>query len=95
MNTDRIEKIQKGTAHPESTSVAQALLQVWNECAQENEHKKCERCEALNDMNTILEAVIMEQPLVDLMRKLLKKGDSLEDVVVEICKRTLKKVGKK
>ena len=94
MNTDRIEKIQKGTAHPESTSVAQALLQVWNECELENTHKKCERCEALNDMHKILEAVLMEQPIVELMRELLKKGNDLEDTVAEVCKQTLKKVGK-
>ena len=35
MNTGRIQEIHLGTAYPESTSVAQALLQVWNECAQE------------------------------------------------------------
>jgi hypothetical protein len=35
MNTDRIEQIQKETAYPESVSVQQALLKVWNECEQE------------------------------------------------------------
>lgn len=35
MNTDRIEEIQKTTAYPESRSVQQALLQVWNECGHE------------------------------------------------------------
>lgn len=35
MNSNRIEEIQKETAHPESVSVYQALLQVWNECEQE------------------------------------------------------------
>jgi len=34
MNSDRIKEIQKTTAYPESISVAQALLQVWNECEQ-------------------------------------------------------------
>jgi hypothetical protein len=35
MNTERIKEIQSKTAYPESISVQQALLQVWNECEQE------------------------------------------------------------
>jgi hypothetical protein len=35
MNSDRIKEIQMKTAYPESVSVKQALLQVWNECEQE------------------------------------------------------------
>lgn len=35
MNSDRIRQIQKRTAYPDSISVQQALLQVWNECEQE------------------------------------------------------------
>ena len=35
MNTDRIKQIQQETAYPESVSVQQALLKVWNETAQE------------------------------------------------------------
>jgi len=35
MNSDRIKEIQEGTAYPYSVSVQQALLQVWNECEQE------------------------------------------------------------
>jgi hypothetical protein len=37
MNTDRIKEIQQTCAYPDSISVQQALLQVWNECAQEKE----------------------------------------------------------
>ena len=36
MTSDRIKQIQKETAYPESTSVQQALLKVWNECTQES-----------------------------------------------------------
>ncbi len=32
MNSQRIKDILKTTAYPESLSVHQALLQVWNEC---------------------------------------------------------------
>jgi hypothetical protein len=35
MNTERIKEIQQATAYPESVSVQQALLQVWNETEQE------------------------------------------------------------
>jgi hypothetical protein len=34
MNSKRIKEIQETTAYPESVSVHQALLQVWNECEQ-------------------------------------------------------------
>ena len=37
MNIDRIKEIQKETSYPESVSVQQALLKVWNECNQEKE----------------------------------------------------------
>lgn len=36
MNNNRIKEIQEKTAHPNSVSVMQALLQVWNECEQES-----------------------------------------------------------
>ena len=34
MKTDRIKEIQQKTAYPDSISVQQALLKVWNECEQ-------------------------------------------------------------
>jgi predicted RNA-binding Zn-ribbon protein involved in translation (DUF1610 family) len=35
MNLERIKEIQEETAYPDSISVQQALLKVWNECEQE------------------------------------------------------------
>jgi len=35
MTSERIKEIHEQTAYPESVSVKQALLQVWNECEQE------------------------------------------------------------
>lgn len=35
MNTDRIQQIQQETAYPQSISVQQALLKVWNETVQD------------------------------------------------------------
>jgi tyrosine-protein phosphatase YwqE len=40
MKAERIKKIQFDTAYPESQSVKQALLQVWNECEQEMGYTK-------------------------------------------------------
>ena len=40
MNTDRIKEIQEKTAYPNSVSVQQALLQVWNECQEDMADKK-------------------------------------------------------
>lgn len=34
MTSERIKAIQQQTAYPDSISVQQALLQVWNECSQ-------------------------------------------------------------
>jgi len=34
MTSERIKEIQQQTAYPDSISVQQALLQVWNECSQ-------------------------------------------------------------
>jgi hypothetical protein len=38
MTTDRIKEIQDKTAYPDSISVQQALLKVWNETEQEQLH---------------------------------------------------------
>jgi hypothetical protein len=55
MTTDRIKEIQEGTAYPNSKSVQLALLQVWNECAQQSQSeidsltKEVERLRKEND----------------------------------------------
>lgn len=35
MTTERIKEIQAETGYPDSVSIQQALLKVWNECEQE------------------------------------------------------------
>lgn len=37
MTTERIKEIQDKTAYPDSISVQQALMKVWNECEQEQD----------------------------------------------------------
>jgi len=44
VTSNRIEKLIKQTAYPESNSVYQAMLQVWNECQQEFNKQTCENC---------------------------------------------------
>ena len=40
MTSERIKEIQETTAYPDSLSVKQALLQVWNECGQEKSYSE-------------------------------------------------------
>jgi hypothetical protein len=47
MTTERIKEIQMETAYPDSVSVQQALLKVWNECVQS---QKAKEMEELNDI---------------------------------------------
>lgn len=51
MTTKRIEELQKKTAYPESHSVHEALLQVWNEMQQEYNSRVCGECIHYDDMN--------------------------------------------
>ena len=45
MTTERIDEICKQTAYPESHSVMEALLTVWNEMQQDcNKQKSCDGC---------------------------------------------------
>ena len=56
MNSNRIEELQKQTAYPESTSVQQALLQVWNEMQQDFNSRICKNCSYLQrDFNNTCE----------------------------------------
>ena len=52
MNTNRIKEIQQATAYPESVSVQQALLKVWNETEQKQSNRGfyCGDYEAGKDM---------------------------------------------
>ena len=40
MTSTRIRQIQEQTAYPDSLSVQQALLKVWNECCTQEQDKK-------------------------------------------------------
>ena len=44
MTSERIEELMKKTAYPESNSVHQAMLQVWNELQQDFNNRTCDSC---------------------------------------------------
>ena len=44
MTTDRIDELLSKTAYPESNSVREAMLQVWNELQQDFNSRKCVNC---------------------------------------------------
>ena len=54
MDIKRIEEIQKETAYPDSVSVQQALLKVWNECEQEKAVKNKSSMELENKIKCVL-----------------------------------------
>jgi len=55
MTSERIREIQEQTAYPESRSVHQALLQVWNECEQENNKQNSELLQSNKELLEALE----------------------------------------
>lgn len=73
MNADRIREIQLKTAHPLSTSVQQALMQVWNECAQESQARIAKLESENNDL--IVKVQFAESVIRDQDRMRETKGE--------------------
>ncbi len=69
MTPERIEEIQKTTSYPNSVSVQQALLTVWNECeqplAKENEELKNPCCCNCGSHNVVWYALQQEFQCTD------------------------------
>jgi hypothetical protein len=55
MNKERIKEIQLETAYPNSVSVQQALMKVWNECEQQSERMYSEE-----EVKHIIDATLIE-----------------------------------
>jgi hypothetical protein len=87
MTSERIKEIQQQTTYPDSISVQQALLQVWNECS------RLPQQEILDEYTTIINAIRQGtgMSIKDSKRALL---DVREDIV-ELCRQWYRKNGKK
>ena len=70
MNSERIKKIQSETPYPESRSIQQALLKVWNECQQENN----KNIEVLKNRNRTLEKTNLKH----------RKALGLENIIMDL-----------
>jgi len=93
VNTDRIKEIQKATAYPDSASVQQALLQVWNECQQDSNKANSVDIEELAKMKSTNYELQLQNNLfseeIERLRKMLRKEgviDWLDPVLAPINK---------
>jgi hypothetical protein len=73
MTTDRIKEIQDKTAFPDSVSVCQALLKVWNECEQDS-------LEIIKIQQELIK--VLESQVIDL--SMMSKIELGDDVIEEI-----------
>jgi hypothetical protein len=89
MTTDRIIEIHQATAYPESRSVYQALLQVWNECEQERNKIEAENFCHYSGLPSP-QSYVEEAKCYDKYNQLLKDGDYVDvqkDGVQQIYKK--------
>ena len=77
MTSERIKQIQETTAYPESVSVNSALLQVWNECGQEQSKDQ----QKMAKMETALKRIIEQNECC--------KEDYVISQIIEIAKQAL------
>ena len=75
MNTERIKEIQKETAYPNSRSVQQALLKVWNECEQE---KVVNKNDLLPDVISSFSTDMLQGELENRGFVVIKEGEHFE-----------------
>jgi hypothetical protein len=61
MTTERIKEIQAETGYPDSVSVQQALLKVWNECEQERV-KNCNTTAVSKSVEPVREPTVCSHP---------------------------------
>ena len=77
MTIDRIKEIQAETAYPNSISVQQALLKVWNECQQEQgQVKNC----SIPDVVGSLPLIEIDKEMLQMCVEMYKSGDKITAV---------------
>jgi chromosome segregation ATPase len=86
MTPERIKEIQSKTAYPQSVSVQQALLQVWNECEQHQQQKIEELQNQLYisdkaHQRVCAENVELEQKTEELQKEVKEKDEWTQTVV--------------
>jgi hypothetical protein len=74
MTVDRIKQIQDKTAFPDSVSVCQALLHVWNECEQD----ALEIIKVQQELIKVLESQVID---LSMMSKIELGDDVIEEIV--------------
>lgn len=79
MDSKRIQEIHEQTAYPDSISVQQALLRVWNECAREHNIIKREMLRIFNNFKLDIEIMNDSELPQDTKNKLVAKIDELLD----------------
>lgn len=78
MTSERIKEIQMTTAYPNSISVQQALLQVWNECEQDKVNMESEVIQKLKDPNFYIVnslKYLSKEDIYSIGKKLLKRAE--------------------
>lgn len=82
MNSDRIKEIQDKTGYTQSIGVTQALLQVWNECAQESEAR-------ISELENLLVSAMPEKDAEGIILKAKQTlGGEPGDSLIQLCIQT-------
>ena len=86
MTSDRIKELQDETAYPKSRSVRQALLQVWNECQQEQNKKLQDLIRKIEIHVETTEECMENTSLPEYVSELLNADNKLFKKIIETLK---------
>ena len=81
MNAERIKEIQSETPYPDSVSVQQALLKVWNECEQ-NPERQLEKISPSENDIILMKGEWTQKDIQDIATLAVKRGMNNIMVVV-------------
>lgn len=87
MNSERIKEIQEETAYPESRSVQQALLKVWNETAQGLQTPPAlrdESVECLQVFHDMLESIIRQSTENEMISRMKPRMDQTKKIIKQL-----------
>lgn len=81
MDLERIKEIHQGTAFPESVSVMQALLLVWNECELESRHNSTSQQQTIERLRDLVKR--MYESMAEMQKDGLELYDEDMDLIEE------------